>query len=67
MQLEVGKTYRRKGKDTKIIMLGRLDTLSKNGCLIGEDITYGVLIPIIDENPDNWTEEYPPDYIGGEV
>lgn len=67
MRLEIGKTYRRKGRDTKIIMLGRLDTLGKENCLIGEDVTYGVLVPIVDENPDNWTEEYPSDYSGGDI
>lgn len=64
MTLEVGKVYRHTNTDRKIIMLGRLDTLGKKGCLIGEDVAYGILLPIINEDPTSWKEESdnPPEY-----
>lgn len=38
------------------MILGRLDTIGKNDCLICEDITYGLLLPITNEDPNNWIE-----------
>ena len=36
------------------MILGRLDTLAKEGCLLAEDKLYGIILPIFNENPDNW-------------
>lgn len=38
------------------MILGRLDTIGKSDCLICEDITYGLLLPITNEDPNNWIE-----------
>lgn len=54
MSLEIGKTYKNKQSDRTVVILGRLDTLAKEGCLLAEDKLYGIILPIFNENPDNW-------------
>ena len=54
MALETGSTYVNKITKRKVVILGRLDTLAKEGCLLAEDYTFGIIIPIINEDPDNW-------------
>lgn len=46
------------------MILGRLTTIAKPDCLICEDVTYGLILPIINEDPDNWTEVDCPDMKG---
>ena len=36
------------------MILGRLDTIAKEGCLLCEDKTYGVILPIFNEDSENW-------------
>lgn len=52
--LEIGKTYKNIQSGRTVVILGRLDTLAKEGCLLAEDKMYGVILPIFNENPKNW-------------
>ena len=52
--LEIGKTYINKQTKRKVVILGRLDTIAKEGCLLCEDKTYGVILPIFNEDSENW-------------
>lgn len=54
MELTQGKTYMNKQTKRKVIILGRLDTIARENCLICEDITYGLILPILNEDPNNW-------------
>ena len=54
MALEIGKTYKNIQSGRIVVILGRLDTIAKEGCLLCEDKTYGIILPIFNEDPDNW-------------
>ena len=54
--LEINKTYIHKISKRKIVILGRLDTICTKNCLIAEDCTYGILMPITNEESEVWEE-----------
>lgn len=56
MTLELGKTYENKQTKRRVIILGRLNTIGRKDCLLAEDVALGMILPIINENADNWYE-----------